>query len=202
MSSASTGSNGRAGPGCGWWPRTKASAAGFRSRRSCPMTGRSTYFTARFGPTREIARRTSGEGPLAGEGGVRQGHRRLHRGDPARSRGRRGVHRPGRRLASEGRVRQGHRRLHRGDPARPQGRLGPTTTGATPGLEGRVRQGHRRLHRGDPARSQGRRRRTSTGATPGRSKEEYDKAIADFNEAIRLDPKTPRPTSAGAAPGA
>ena len=32
-------------------------------------------------------------------------------------------------------------------------------------------------------------------------KKEYDKAIADYNEAIRLDPTMPLPTSAGATPG-
>ena len=32
-------------------------------------------------------------------------------------------------------------------------------------------------------------RRTTTGATPGMPKGEYDKAIADYTEAIRLDPK-------------
>ena len=34
-------------------------------------------------------------------------------------------------------------------------------------------------------------RRTTTAATPGSDKKEYDKAIADYNEAIRLDPKDP-----------
>ena len=58
--------------------------------------------------------------------------------------------------------------------------------------QGGVRQGHRRLHRGHPARPQGRRGVSATGATPGTSKKEYDKAIADYTEAIRLDPKYAR----------
>ena len=120
---------------------------------------------------------------------LRQGHRRLQRGHPARSQVRRGVRQPGHRLAREGRVRQGHRRLQRGDPARSQGRHGVRQPGQRLAREGRVRQGHRRLQRGDPARSQVRHGATATGASPGTTKEEYDKAIADYNEAIRLDPK-------------
>ena len=34
-----------------------------------------------------------------------------------------------------------------------------------------------------------------------RDKKEYDKAIADYNEAIRLDPKLRRVTTTGATPG-
>ena len=54
-----------------------------------------------------------------------------------------------------------------------------------------VRQGHRRLQRGHPARPQVRR------AYDGRGyawcdKKEYDKAIADYTEAIRLDPEIRR----------
>ncbi len=52
-----------------------------------------------------------------------------------------------------------------------------------------IRQGHRRLQRGHPARSQIRRRLSATAATPGGIKKEYDKAVADYNEAIRLDPQ-------------
>ena len=60
MSSASTGSNGRAGNGCGWWPRTKASAAGSRPPRLCPLTARSTYYTGAIRANPKIARPTSG----------------------------------------------------------------------------------------------------------------------------------------------
>ena len=67
-----------------------------------------------------------------------------------------------------------------------------TATGATPGSQGGVRQGDRRLQRGHPARPEVTPRRTAAGATPGQAKREYDKAIADFNEAIRLDPKRRR----------
>ena len=52
-----------------------------------------------------------------------------------------------------------------------------------------IRQGHRRLQRGDPARPEVRRRLLQPAASPGSDKKEYDKAIADYNEAIRLDPE-------------
>ena len=49
--------------------------------------------------------------------------------------------------------------------------------------------GHRRLHRGDPARPRHWRRLLRRGLARG-YKKEYDKANADFSEAIRLDPRT------------
>ena len=64
----------------------------------------------------------------------------------------------------------------------------PTATGARLAEDGGIRQGDRRLHRGDPARSQVRLGYTSRGCA-WESKKEYDKAIADCNEAIRLDPR-------------
>ena len=90
--------------------------------------------------------------------GVRQGHRRLHQGHPARSRVALAYNDRGVAWSEEG-VRQGHRRLHRGHPTRPQE---PAYAYNNRGLawcrqEG-VRQGHRRLHRGHPTRPQGRRR--------------------------------------------
>ena len=51
-----------------------------------------------------------------------------------------------------------------------------------------VRQGHRRLHRGHPARPEVRRRLQQPRHRLA-AKKEYDKAIADYTEAIRLDPK-------------
>ena len=229
------------------------------------------------------------------EAGLRQGHRRLRRGDPARPRACPGVLQPGRCLVRKGRFRQGHRRLRRGrsgsipttpaaykvrgtawerkreydkaiadcnevirldpgsavayqnrglvlddrraistgpsptsteairlDPRDAEAylargcswnlkgeldqaiadldraiRLDPTNAEALllPGQcrarEGRFRPGHRRFHRGDPTRSQGRPACTRAGAEPGKRKGDYDKALADFNEAIRLDPDDP-----------
>ena len=123
------------------------------------------------------------------QGGVRQGDRRLQRGDPARPQVRRGLRQPGLRLRGQEGVRQGHRRLRRGDPARPQAVSAYRDRGRRSGRQGGARPGDRRLHRGDPARPQVRRRPTATAATPGDAKKEYDKAIADYTEAIRLDPK-------------
>ena len=62
------------------------------------------------------------------------------------------------------------------------------TTEALPTEEGRTRQGHRRLHRGHPARPERRRRRATRGNAYSK-KSELDKGIADYTEAIRLDPK-------------
>ena len=52
-----------------------------------------------------------------------------------------------------------------------------------------VRQGDRRLQRGHPARSQASPSPTNNRGSAWGAKKEYDKAIADYNEAIRLDPK-------------
>ena len=92
-------------------------------------------------------------------------------------------------LQLQGRDRQGHRRLHRGHPARPEGCRGVLQPGQCLLRKGRTRQGHRRLHRGHPARPEVWPRRTTTGAWPTATRASYDKAIADFTEAIRLDPK-------------
>ncbi len=55
--------------------------------------------------------------------------------------------------------------------------------------QGRQRPRHRRLQRGDPARSQDRHAPSTTEAYAYRDKGDNDRAIADYNEAIRLDPK-------------
>ena len=64
----------------------------------------------------------------------------------------------------------------------------PTITAASVSQQGRQRPRHRGSHRGDPARSQGRLR-----LQPPRprlpAKGDNDRAIADYIEAIRLDPK-------------
>ena len=78
------------------------------------------------------------------EGGVRQGHRRLRRGHPARSPVATAYDDRGTAWNEQAGVRQGHRRLDRGDPARSQ---------ATPGL-----------HQSRPRLVW--RRRTSTGPSP------------------------------------
>ena len=54
-----------------------------------------------------------------------------------------------------------------------------------------VRQGHRRLQRGHPARSEDGGGVSRARSYPGSTASEYDKAIADFSEAIRLDPQVP-----------
>ena len=90
---------------------------------------------------------------------------------------------------AKGGVRQGHRRLHRGHPARPQARLRLQQSRHALAQAAGVRQGHRRLHRGHPARSQTP-SPTIIAAPPGRKNKDHDEAIADFDEAIRLDPKT------------
>ena len=66
-------------------------------------------------------------------------------------------------------------RLHQ-----PRHRLGP---------QGRPRPRHRRLQRGDPARSRNMPQPTTTAATRITQKGDDDRAIADYNEAIRLDPE-------------
>ena len=81
------------------------------------------------------------------------------------------------------------------------GRRRRTPTGARLGQQGRVRQGDRRLRRGHPARSRIRPEPTSTGATPGCTKGDTDKAIADFDEAIRLDPENAEAYSNRGTPG-
>ena len=121
------------------------------------------------------------------EGRSRQGHRRLQRGDPPRPQVRVALHQPGQRLGREG-DRQGHRRLR------------PRRSGSIP----RTPCLHQPGHRLEERRSTTRPSPTSTrrsGSIPSiatayinrgiawNDKEEYDKAIADFNEAIRLDPE-------------
>ena len=121
--------------------------------------------------------------------GVRQGHRRLQRGHPARSRA---TPRPTSTAATPGATR---RSTTRPSPTttRPSGSTpstpSPTTTAASPG---RTR---RSTTRPSPTTTR------PSGSIPKYAcayhnrgyawygKKEYDKAIADYNEAIRLDPK-------------
>ena len=161
---------------------------------------------------------------LARQEGIRQGHRRLQRGHPARSARRHrlqqpraspgsdkkeydkaiadfneairldpkirlGLQQPRHRLARQEGIRQGHRRLQRGHPARPERRCRLQQPRATPGAT------KRNTTRPSPTtpRPSGSIRKTpvptTTAATPGTHKKEYDKAIADYTEAIRLDPR-------------
>ena len=62
------------------------------------------------------------------------------------------------------------------------------TAGAGLRAEGRLRQGHRGLYRGHPARPEVAEAYYGRGCGYG-EKGDYDKAIADYTEAIRLDPK-------------
>ena len=87
------------------------------------------------------------------------------------------------------RLRQGDRRLQRGDPAR----SGVRTRLQQPGhLSGGTRRSTTRpsLTTTRPSGSIPRMLPpTATGAMPGSDNKNYDKAIADYNEAIRLDSK-------------
>ena len=103
---------------------------------------------------------------VSSEGRQRPRHRRLRRGDPARSQIRLRLQRPGQRAPRRGRQpprqgrqrpRQGqrrrHRRLRRGDPARSRKRLRLHQPGKRISRRRRQRPRHRRLRRGDPAPS-------------------------------------------------
>ena len=98
------------------------------------------------------------------------------------------VQQPGLRLAHQERTRQGDRGLHRGDPARsvhrriqkPRPRLESSRTNSTRRSRTTPRQSG--SIRGTPTVFNHR-------GSAWRAKNELDKAIADFTEAIRLDPK-------------
>ena len=122
------------------------------------------------------------------EKGDRQGHRRLHGGHSAGPEIRRGVLQPRQCPREKGRIRQSRRRLRGGHPAKPERRRrflrpGPCLCG-----EGCPRSGCRRLHGGHSAEIPTTPARivTAAGCT---SAGDHDKAIPDYSEAIRLDPK-------------
>ena len=56
--------------------------------------------------------------------------------------------------------------------------------------KGELRPGHRRLHRGHPARPERPAAHKAAGGLV--KKNDLDKAIADYSEAIRLDPRVRR----------
>ena len=93
----------------------------------------------------------------------------------------------GPRVQRQGRQRPRHRRLRPGDPARSQVRLAYNNRVSVP-RQGRLRPRHRRLQPGDPARSQICFAYYNRGDAYC-AKGDYDRAIADFNQAIKLDPK-------------
>ena len=90
-----------------------------------------------------------------------------------------------------------HHRLQRGDPADPKFAFAYNGRGNAPPRQGRHQPRHR-LQRGDPARSQIRLAYNNRGSAYC-AKGDTDRAITDYNEAIRLDPKFASPTTAGAA---
>ena len=90
---------------------------------------------------------------LRRQGRLRPRHRRLQRGDPARSEDTPGLQQPGRRVRQQGRLRPRHRRLQRGDPARSQFRRAYNNRGVAYAPRAN-RPRHRRLRRGDPAPSE------------------------------------------------
>ena len=65
--------------------------------------------------------------------------------------------------------------------------------------QGRSRQRHRRLRRGHQGRSRSSPPPTTTAASP-RRKRDYDKAIADYDEAIELNPKYASALTTAASP--
>ena len=65
----------------------------------------------------------------------------------------------------------------------------PTPTGASPTKQERPGPCHRRLRRGHPARPEIAVGSTTTAASSTKAKNDLDHAIADYDEAIRLDPK-------------
>ena len=140
----------------------------------------------RLDPKHAIAYNDRGHAWIV-EGGLRQGHRRFQRGDPTRSQGRRAYNDRGDAWYMKDDLDKAiadYDMAIRLDPAP----AGYTNRGTAWQIEGGVRQGHQRLRRGDPARSQGRQAYNYRGEA-WYVKEELDKAIADYDEAIRLDPE-------------
>ena len=119
---------------------------------------------------------------------LRQGDQRLHRSNPAEAGRCRCLRQSWGRLQRQEGVRQGDQRLHRGNPAG-AGRCRCLQQSWDCLLrQERVRQGDQRLHRGNPAEAGLCRCLQQSWPAPYDAKNEYDKAISDFTEAIRLKP--------------
>ena len=151
---------------------------------------------------------------LRRDGRTRQGHRRLHRGHPARSEKGGCVLRSGSMPCDKRGTRQGHRRLQRGHPTRPRQRrritgggvgVSPVRANATRPLptsrrpSGSTDRCQAVLKRANTLRSWPISPRPSDSIRKWRritlgegrfyaGKFEYDRAIGEFSEAIRLDP--------------
>ena len=113
------------------------------------------------------------------------------------------IYNRGLRLREEEGVRQGRRGLHRGHPARPQGRPSLHPAGGTPsGSRRSTTRPSRTTPRPSDSTPKYAQALTTTGGTHYYVKKEYDKAIEDYTEAIRLDPKYAAASTTGATPTA
>ena len=125
---------------------------------------------------------------LVRQEGLRQGDRRLQRGHPARSEVRRRLSQPRHAWCDKKEYDKAIADYNEAIRLDPKMRHAFNNRGHRLVRQEGVRQGDRRLQRGHPARS-----RSTPSAYNNRGrlgdKKEYDKAIADYNEAIRLDPK-------------
>ena len=175
--------------GTAWMPRRTTT-------RPSPTTTRPSGSI----PKHAIAYNNRGDAWTRQEG-LRQGHRRLQRGHPARSQVRSGVQQPGQRLAGT------RRTTTRPSPttARPSGSIpsmpSPTTTEARlAGQEG-LRQGHRRLQRGHPARSGDRTRLQQPGQRLAGQERATTRPSPTTTKPSGSIPRTPSLTTTGALPG-
>ena len=141
----------------------------------------------RLDPTSRRLRRTrcrlctsrrSGQGPC-----------RLQRVRPARTRIRAGLFCAGRDLPPERRLSQGVGRRQRGHSSRPEIRADLSVSGQDLWPPTRVGQSPGRLERSDPPRSEGQLVIRTGRADIYLKLGEREKALADYQEAIRLDPK-------------
>ena len=150
--------------------------------RPSPITTRpSDSIPSTPSPTATAAR-------LVEQEGVRQGDRRLQRGHPTRSQDARAYNNRGNAWRDKKEYDKAIADYNEAIRLDPKGRRCVQQPRQRLAREEGIRQGHRRFQRGHPTRSQECLPLTTTAATPGATRSEYDKAIADFNEAIRLDP--------------